>query len=69
MIGLSILLVLIVRRLYAANTREWMIAIYTGFVAVYLVLTVVGTSMRGPGMDLYPPWGVPSTHQCLEPNI
>jgi len=25
--------------------------------------------MRGPGMDLFPPWGVPSTHQCLEPNI
>ncbi|HYV22158.1 MAG TPA: menaquinol-cytochrome C reductase [Candidatus Bathyarchaeia archaeon] len=69
MIGLSVLLVLIVKRLYAANTREWMIAVYTGFVAVYLVLTVVGTSMRGPGMDLFPPWAVPSTHQCLEPNI
>ena len=68
MIGLSILLVLIVKRLYAANTREWMIAIYTGFVAVYLVLTVVGTSMRGPGMDLFAPWAVPATHQCLEPR-
>ncbi|HEX9266973.1 MAG TPA: menaquinol-cytochrome C reductase [Candidatus Limnocylindria bacterium] len=68
MIGLSVLLVLIVKRLYAANTREWMIAIYTGFVAVYLVLTVVGTSMRGPGMDLFAPWAVPATHQCLEPK-
>src|SRR6202008_2835813 len=46
MIGLSILLVLIVQRLWAANTREWMIAVYTGWVATYLVLTVVGTSMR-----------------------
>jgi quinol---cytochrome c reductase cytochrome c subunit, bacillus type len=69
MLGLSVLLVLIVKRLWGANTREWMIAIFTGFVAVYLVLVVVGTSMRGPGMDLFPPWGVPTTHQCLEPNI
>jgi quinol---cytochrome c reductase cytochrome c subunit, bacillus type len=69
MIGLSILLVLIVKRLWGANTREWMIAIFTGFVAVYLVLVVVGTSMRGPGMDLFAPWGVPATHQCLEPNL
>jgi hypothetical protein len=69
MLGLSILLVLIVKRLWGANTREWMIAIFTGFVAVYLVLVVVGTSMRGPGMDLYAPWGVPATHQCLEPNL
>jgi len=69
MLGLTFLLVLIVKRLWGANTREWMIAVYTGFVAVYLVLVVVGTSMRGPGMDLFPPWGVPSTHQCLEPNI
>ena len=68
MIGLSVLLVLIVQRLYDANTREWMIAIYTGFVAVYVVLTVVGTSMRGPGMDLFAPWAVPSTHQCFEPS-
>jgi hypothetical protein len=68
MIGLSVLLVLIVKRLWDANTREWMIAIYTGFVSVFLVLTVVGTSMRGPGMDLYAPWAVPETHQCFEPN-
>jgi hypothetical protein len=68
MLGLSVLLVLIVKRLWGANTREWMIAIFTGFVAVYLVLVVVGTSLRGPGMDLFPPWAVPSTHQCFEPS-
>ena len=68
MIGLSILLVVIVQRLYLANTREWMIAIFTGWVATYLVLTVVGTSMRGPGMDLFAPWGVPATHQCFAPT-
>jgi len=68
MLGLSFLLVLIVKRLYGAGTREWIIAIFTGFIAVYLVLTVVGTSMRGPGMDIFAPWAVPATHQCFEPN-
>ncbi len=67
MLALSFLLVFIVKRLYAATTREWMMAVYTGFVCVYLVLTVVGTSMRGPGMDLYAPWALPATHQCFEP--
>ena len=67
MLGLSFLLVVIVRRLYNAGTREWMIAVYTGWVATYLVLTVVGTSMRGPGMDLFAPWAVPATHQCFAP--
>jgi len=31
------------------------------------VLTIVGTSMRGPGMDMYAPWALPSTHQCFAP--
>jgi menaquinol-cytochrome c reductase cytochrome b/c subunit len=68
MLGLSFLLVAIVKVLWGANTREWMIAVFTGFVAVYLVLVVVGTSMRGPGMDLFAPWAVPVTHQCFEPS-
>ncbi len=68
MLGLTFLLVFLVKRLWGANTREWMIAVYTGFVAVYLVLVVVGTSMRGPGMDLFAPWAVPATHQCFEPS-
>ena len=68
MLGLSFLLVVIVRRLYNATTRDWMIAVYTGWVATYLVLTVVGTSMRGPGMDLFAPWAVPPTAQCFAPH-
>jgi hypothetical protein len=68
MIGLSALLVLLVKRLYGANTRESTIALFTGFIAVYLVLTFVGTSMRGPGMDMYAPWALPTTHQCFEPG-
>ncbi len=61
MIGLSALLVVIVRKLYGSDTRGAMIALFTGFVFVYVVLTFVGTSMRGPGMDLYAPWDLPRT--------
>ena len=68
MLLLPVVLVLLCKRLFGAGTREWMIAIWTGFVVSYLVLTVVGTSMRGPGMDIYPPWALPETHQCFEPT-
>jgi quinol---cytochrome c reductase cytochrome c subunit, bacillus type len=61
MLGLSTLLVVLVNKLYGADRRGQMIALFTGFVFVYLVLTFVGTSMRGPGMDLYAPWNLPKT--------
>ncbi|HET8567892.1 MAG TPA: menaquinol-cytochrome C reductase [Candidatus Limnocylindria bacterium] len=61
MVGLSLLLVFLVKRLFNADTRGWMIALFTGFICTYLVLTFVGTSMRGPGMDLYAPWELPAT--------
>ncbi len=67
MIGLSVLLVVLVKVIFKGNTRDWMIAVWTGFVCVYLVLTIVGTSMRGPGMDMYAPWALPETHQCFAP--
>jgi menaquinol-cytochrome c reductase cytochrome b/c subunit len=68
MLTLPVILVLLCKRLFGAGTREWMIAIWTGFVATFIVLTVVGTSMRGPGMDLYAPWALPETHQCFAPS-
>jgi len=61
MLGLSAVLVFLVRRLYGADTRGMMIALFTGFLWVFLVLVFVGTSMRGPGMDLYAPWNLPRT--------
>jgi len=67
MLVLSILLVVLVKVIFRGGTRDWMIAVWTGFVCVFLVLTVVGTSMRGPGMDMYAPWSLPSTHQCFAP--
>ena len=67
MIVLSVLLVVLVKVIFKGTTRDWMTAVWTGFVCVFLVLTIVGTSMRGPGMDMYPPWALPSTHQCFAP--
>ena len=43
------------------NLSEIIIGLFTGFVTVFTVLTFVGTAMRGPGMDLYPPWALPPT--------
>jgi hypothetical protein len=61
MISLSVLLVVLVKKLFGADTRGWVIALFTGFVFVFSVLVFVGTSMRGPGMDLYAPWLLPTT--------
>jgi hypothetical protein len=52
-----------VTKLFGADRRGQAIAIFTGFVFVFAVLTFVGTSMRGPGMDLYAPWLLPPTHE------
>ena len=67
MLALPVLLVLIVKRLFGGGTREWMIAIWTGFVVTFLVLTLVGTSMRVPAGPLCAV-GAPETHQCFAPS-
>jgi hypothetical protein len=38
------------------NARDWMICLFTGFFVSYVVLTIVGTFMRGQGMHLMWPW-------------
>ena len=38
------------------GARDWMIAFFTGFFIAYIVLTIVGTFMRGQGMHLMWPW-------------
>lgn len=58
-IGFSVLLVVLVKRLYGATRRDWIIALFTGFVATYYLMTFVGAAMRGHGMDLYLPWLMP----------
>jgi hypothetical protein len=56
MYGLSHLLVVIVKRRYGADRRHWIIALFSGFFATYIVLTMIGTAFRGPGMHLFWPW-------------
>jgi hypothetical protein len=63
MVGLSVLLAFLVRWRYRANTREILIALFTGFVVTYLLTTFVGTAMRGTGMQLFPPWALPPIHE------
>lgn len=58
MIGLSIVMVLIVSKRFRPTRRELIMALFTGFVTSYFLLTIVGTFFRGYGMELqlYWPW-------------
>ena len=60
MIGLPVLLILILRRLHwVNNTRDVMVAFFSGFVTTFWVLTIIGAAFRGAGQDLVLPWDVP----------
>ncbi len=60
-IGLTLVLIGILWALkWVRTTRDVMIVLFSGFMAVFLTLTVVGTAFRGEGMDLVPPWDVPT---------
>ena len=59
MIGLPILLSAVLWKLGIAHTRrDHMIAQFSGFVAVFLTLTIIGTFFRGLGMELLWFWEV-----------
>jgi len=59
MIGLPILLSIALWKTGEAKTRrDHMIAQFSGFIAVFIVLTIIGTAFRGQGMELMPPWEV-----------
>jgi len=55
-------LILIVQRLFRPTRREMIIALFTGFVAAFIVLTISGTSFRGEGQALTWPWNLPLEH-------
>ncbi|MEK7282130.1 MAG: menaquinol-cytochrome C reductase [Chloroflexota bacterium] len=59
MIGLIVLLTLILQRWLRPNGRELLIAYFTGFIATYVVLTIVDLFFRGYGMNLIAPWNLP----------
>jgi len=60
MVGLPILLIYVLWRIGWVNTRrDVMIAIFSGFLAVYWVMTLIGAGFRGQGQQLVWPWDVP----------
>jgi len=58
MIGMYVLLAVILRRVWQADTREVMIGMFMIFIVSYVILTIVGTAFRGPGMELMWPWEI-----------
>jgi len=55
--GPIIMLVWLLKKFYKPDgARDWMIALFTGFFVAFIVLTIVGTFMRGQGMHLMWPW-------------
>lgn len=65
MVGLPILMLLIVRVWLGRLTkRDAMVGIFSGFMTVFVVLTIAGTAFRGAGMELLFPWDV-TLVECL----
>ena len=61
LVAIAVLMVL-VQAIFKPTRREMIIALFTGFVVTYLVLTISGTSFRGEGQDLVFPWQLPLEH-------
>jgi menaquinol-cytochrome c reductase cytochrome b/c subunit len=57
MLGLPAIMVMSLRPLKPSR-RDVLIALFTGFVVTYLILTTSGTAFRGEGMKLYWPWEI-----------
>lgn len=51
-----------VQAIFKPTRREFVIAMFTAFVAAYVVLTISGTSFRGAGQNLTWPWNLPIEH-------
>jgi hypothetical protein len=61
MVGLPALLIYILRRLgWVVTMHDGMIALFTGFIMVFAILTIIGAGFRGSGQDLVLPWDVPT---------
>ena len=67
MIALPIVMLFLLRRRYRGqfNRRDAMIALFTGFMVVWLETTFIGVSFRGQGMALLPPWKVSSPGEWI----
>ena len=55
MIGLPILLSIVAWKVGLAQTkRDHMILQFSGIIAVFVILTIIGTFFRGEGLELVP---------------
>jgi menaquinol-cytochrome c reductase cytochrome b/c subunit len=55
--GPIVILVWLLKKFFKPEgARDWIIALFTGFFVSYIVLTIVGTFLRGQGMHLMWPW-------------
>ncbi len=60
-VALTVLLIVWQWKLgWVRNRRDVMIVLFSGFMAAFLVLTIVGTAFRGEGLNLVMPWDVPT---------
>jgi hypothetical protein len=60
MVGLPILLYKFAKGYlgWITTRRDIALLIFSGFIAVYIVTTTVGTAFRGQGQELRPPWDI-----------
>jgi hypothetical protein len=60
MLTLPAILIYILWRIGWINTRrDVMLSLFSGFIVVYWVMTIVGAAFRGQGQELVMPWDVP----------
>jgi len=62
MLGTIGFLMATIQTIFRPTRREMIIALFTGFFAACWILSIFGTSFRGPGQDLTWPWDLPLTH-------
>ncbi len=55
-------LMAMVQGIFRPTRREMIIALFTGFMVTYVMLTIFGTSFRGEGQELTWPWNLPLEH-------
>lgn len=57
MVGLPAIMIYVMWRMgWVLTRRDALLALFSGFIGAYGVLTVVGTAFRGQGQDLVWPW-------------
>jgi hypothetical protein len=60
MVLLPVILIMMLKKMGMMNSmRDGALAIFTGMMVVYFILTIIGAGFRGAGQDLVLPWDVP----------